>query len=103
MTRMQKSWVGLLRPAERDYGGQGTPMPRRPDVARVSRPVMVSLLCGQLRRSLVAGILALVLTAVSRADPAADEGWQDLAGYLFRDAHDAFTRTPVAADRMRAL
>jgi len=42
-------------------------------------------------------------TAVFAAGPVADAGWQDLAGYLFRDAHDAFTRDAAGADRQRAL
>jgi hypothetical protein len=48
---------------------------------------------------------ALVLAAVgvARAAPAADEGLQDLAGYLFSEAHDAFTRGPASADRLRVL
>jgi len=59
------------------------------------------------RRSVCRGALAcgLALAAVgmARAAPAADEGWELLAGYLFRDAHDAFTREPAGPDRMRAL
>lgn len=39
----------------------------------------------------------------SFAAPAADEGWQFLAGYLFHDAHEAFTREPAGPDRVRAL
>ncbi len=49
-------------------------------------------------------VIGLALgTAGFAAGPAADEGWQDLAGYLFRDAHDAFTRQPAGSDRLRAL
>ena len=39
----------------------------------------------------------------SHASPATDQGWHDLAGYLFRDAHDAFTRDAPGSDRQRAL
>ena len=67
-------------------------MPRRTGVARVSRPVI-----------LFTCILALGSAITSHAAPVVDEGWQDLAGYLFNDAHDAFTREPVDADRVRAL
>ena len=77
MTRMPNSWAGMR--------GSG--------VARVTRPVMLVLV-----------MLALGAAGSARAAaPAADDGWQDLAGYLFRDAHDAFTREPMGADRLRAL
>jgi hypothetical protein len=49
------------------------------------------------------GALACGAVQAACAAPAPDEGWNDLAGYLFRDAHDAFTRTPAGADRRRAL
>lgn len=41
--------------------------------------------------------------ASAPAMDSADAGWQLLGGYLFRDAHEAFTRTPVGGDRVRAL
>lgn len=68
------------------------PRPQQPAVAWFSRPA-----------AWMKGIIALGLAGVAHAAPAADEGWQDLAGYLFRDAHDAFTREPAGADRRRAL
>ena len=79
MTRIQHTWVG-------------TPRPRGNGVPRASRPVI-----------LLTWLLALGVVGVTRAAAPADEGWQDLAGYLFRDAHDAFTRTPVGSDRLRAM
>jgi hypothetical protein len=58
-------------------------------------------------RGLFACTLLWGLVATVRAEPApapaADEGWNDLAGYLFRDAHDAFARSSAGADRRRAL
>ena len=54
-------------------------------------------------RRVFAAILALAATGFTRAAPAWDEGWQDLAGYLFNDAHDAFSHGPASADRLRAL
>ena len=47
--------------------------------------------------------LAVGAPRLRAADPGDAAGWQNLAGYLFRDAHDAFTREPVGADRLRAL
>lgn len=47
---------------------------------------------------MLAGLLAL------GAVPAvAAEGWQLLAGYLFRDSHEAFVAQPQAGDRQQAL
>ncbi len=57
--------------------------------------------CGAWRGLLASSLLALA--PASRAVTATDEGWQDLAGYLFRDAHEAFTRDAAGADRLRAL
>jgi hypothetical protein len=63
--------------------------------------------CSGIRRRAWRGALgclfALGAAGFSPAAPAADEGWQLLAGYLFRDAHDAFTRAPAGPDRGRAL
>lgn len=42
------------------------------------------------------------LAPLSAAVPA-DEGWELLSGYLFRDAYEAFTREPAGPDRRRAL
>lgn len=98
-----------------------------PDVARVSRPVGLLSAAGRLLagafsncpqarslrgglgrevfRRLPYGVLTCALSAAvsSHAAPATDEGWQDLAGYLFRDAHDVFIRDTPGADRQRAL
>lgn len=63
----------------------------------------ISVACRRAGRGLLACLLALAAAGFSRAAPAADDGWQLLAGYLFRDAHDAFTREPAGPDRMRAL
>ena len=52
---------------------------------------------------MTACVLGLAAAGHSRAAPAPDEGWQLLAGYLFRDAHDAFTREGAGPDRLRAL
>lgn len=57
----------------------------------------------RMQKSWVMGLIALGAAITSHAASAADEGWQDLAGYLFRDAHDAFTREPATSDRMRLL
>lgn len=50
---------------------------------------------------MVVGVLGAARAA--HAAPAPDDGWQNLAGYLFRDAHGAFSRAPIAGDRPRAL
>lgn len=58
------------------------------------------------QRGLWRGLLATALlgwTALVRGDPATEQGWRDLAGYLFRDAREAFTRDAAGADRQRAL
>jgi hypothetical protein len=54
------------------------------------------------RSSLLAGVLVLGAVAPGRAAPV-DEGWSLLAGYLFHDAYESFTRAPAAPDRMRTL
>ena len=54
-------------------------------------------------RGVLGCVLALGAVGPVRAEPAGDEGWSLLAGYLFHDAHDAFTRKPAAPDRVRAL
>lgn len=41
--------------------------------------------------------------AFGAAPASADEGWQLLAGYLFRDAHEAFVANPSTDDRRHAL
>lgn len=64
----------------------------RSGVARVWPPVILLL-----------WILPLGAAAGSTAVPVTDEGWQDLAGYLFNEANDAFTRDASGADRLRAL
>jgi len=48
-------------------------------------------------------IVALGLAGRVQAAPGPDEGWGFLAGYLFHDAYESFTRDPAAPDRMRAL
>lgn len=82
-------------------------MPRGTDVPSVSLlPALRAagtLLFPRIRRCGLACVLALGAAGFCRAGPAADEGWQDLAGYLFRDAHDAFTREAPGSDRVRAL
>lgn len=68
---------------------------------------------GRAWRRLVGCLLALGAAGVAKTHAAgaeaaatvapADAGWQLLGGYLFRDAYDTFTRTPVGSDRLRAL
>lgn len=50
------------------------------------------------RGCVLAGLLALGAVPASAVD-----GWQLLAGYLFRDAHEAFVADPQAGDRRHAL
>ena len=45
----------------------------------------------------------LGLGATGCGAAATNEGWQELAGYLFRDAHDAFTSNAAGSPRLRAL
>jgi tetratricopeptide (TPR) repeat protein len=47
--------------------------------------------------------LLTALLALGVAPAMADEGWQLLAGYLFRDAHEAFVANPSTDDRRHAL
>lgn len=70
------------------------------------KPVTISFTpggrhCGW--RSLLGCVLALGAAGPLRAGEPVDEGWKLLAGYLFRDAHDVFTREPAGSDRVRAL
>lgn len=80
------------------------PRPSRPPV---SHPPVTLTFFPRVRRCAWRGVLgcglAMGVTGLVPAAPAAEEGWQELAGYLFRDAHDAFTREPIGTDRMRAL
>lgn len=70
-------------------------------------PPVIPTLFLRCRRWTALGVLggALLPGAATAADaaPAADSGWQDLASYLFRDAHDAFRQEPRGQDRLRAL
>jgi tetratricopeptide (TPR) repeat protein len=61
------------------------------------RFTMISL-WRRVRLGLLAGLLACGAGLVR-----ADEGWQPLAGYLFRDAHEAFAANPPADARRHAL
>lgn len=61
------------------------------------RSTMISLRAW-VRISLLSGLLALGAGPLR-----ADEGWQSLAGYLFRDAHEAFVGQPQAGNRQHAL
>ncbi|MEO6874642.1 MAG: hypothetical protein ABI222_07450 [Opitutaceae bacterium] len=54
-------------------------------------------------RGLLGWGLLLGSAGAVRATTAEQEGWQDLAGYLFHDAHEVFTREPAEGDRLRAL
>jgi hypothetical protein len=57
----------------------------------------------RIRCSQLAWALALSAAGVGWTAPADETGWPELAGYLFRDAHEAFTRDPAAMDRRRML
>jgi len=48
-------------------------------------------------------VVTLGLAGMGRAGPAPEEGWSQLAGYLFHDAYESFTHGPAAPDRVRAL
>lgn len=56
------------------------------------------------RRGIILGLLGGgFFVGGANAAPEDETGWSDLAGYLFRDAHDAFTHDAVGTDRRRAL
>jgi hypothetical protein len=74
-----------------------------PCLPSVSSNLINLLPFSRVRRRLGRGALtcglALAAAGYSRAAPAADEGWGLLAGYLFRDAHEAFMRDPAGPAR----
>lgn len=65
-------------------------------------PVMLRFTMISLRRRVRFGLLAGLL-AFGAGPVRADEGWQLLAGYLFRDANEAFAGRPETGDRRHAL
>ena len=68
----------------------------------VGKPVASGRTFDRVRQAALVLGLAWVTPGLGAA-PGAEAGWQDLAGYLFRDAHDAFTQGPAGSDRLRAL
>jgi hypothetical protein len=49
-----------------------------------------------------AGLLLAVSTTL-RAEPVAEDGWKELAGFLFHDAHETFLRDGSGSERTRTL
>jgi tetratricopeptide (TPR) repeat protein len=62
-------------------------------------PVMLRSIMTFLRSRLRLGLVLALLAVPAQAD----EGWQLLAGYLFRDAHEAFAAGPATDGRRHAL
>lgn len=87
-------------------GALTLPRPAGTSGPRVNRPSPKSLATcrrAPLDAIRLAGFCLLLALVPARAAAPADDGWQLLSRYLFRDAYEAFTKTPPGSDRERAL